>query len=95
MAGLQTDTAFAAGLSEELNDEVLKDEKLVHHESDSEDNKPATIGHGDDNIHDGLVFPTAEERATLRRVPDSIPWNAYRQYLSILSTFLVVISVFQ
>ncbi|KAF8328997.1 peptide transporter PTR2A [Amanita rubescens] len=30
-----------------------------------------------DGIHDGLVFPTEEERATLRRVPDSIPWSAY------------------
>lgn len=31
-----------------------------------------------DGIHDGLVFPTEEERATLRRVPDAIPWSAYR-----------------
>lgn len=30
-----------------------------------------------DGIHDGLVFPTEEERATLRRVSDAIPWNAY------------------
>ena len=34
-----------------------------------------------DGIHDGLVFPTEEERATLRRVPDSIPWSAYRKPL--------------
>ena len=31
-----------------------------------------------DGIHDGLEFPNDEERATLRRVPDSVPWNAYR-----------------
>ena len=31
-----------------------------------------------DSVHDGLEFPTQEERVTLRRVPDSIPWNAYR-----------------
>ncbi|KAG5638605.1 hypothetical protein H0H81_011495 [Sphagnurus paluster] len=30
-----------------------------------------------DGIHDGLTFPTEEERLTLRRVPDSIPWNVY------------------
>ncbi|KAJ7772205.1 peptide transporter PTR2A [Mycena metata] len=30
-----------------------------------------------DGIHDGLVFPTDEERETLRRVPDTMPWNAY------------------
>ena len=30
-----------------------------------------------DGIHDGLEFPTEEEKATLRRVPDSVPWNAY------------------
>ncbi|KAF9456670.1 peptide transporter PTR2A [Collybia nuda] len=30
-----------------------------------------------DGIHDGLEFPTEEERRTLRRVADKIPWNAY------------------
>ncbi|KAK7040753.1 hypothetical protein VNI00_009659 [Paramarasmius palmivorus] len=30
-----------------------------------------------DGIHDGLEFPTEEERLTLRRVPDHVPWNAY------------------
>lgn len=34
-------------------------------------------GHELDGIHDGLEFPTEEERATLRRVSDTIPWNAY------------------
>ncbi|KAJ7176328.1 peptide transporter PTR2A [Mycena crocata] len=33
--------------------------------------------HEIDGIHDGLVCPTEEERATLRRVGDKIPWNAY------------------
>lgn len=32
-----------------------------------------------DGVHDGLQFPTDEERATLRRVADTIPWNAYRK----------------
>ncbi|KAJ7686007.1 peptide transporter PTR2A [Mycena rosella] len=30
-----------------------------------------------DGIHDGLEFPTDEERATLRRVSDTLPWNTY------------------
>ncbi|KAG6858102.1 hypothetical protein C0993_006572, partial [Termitomyces sp. T159_Od127] len=30
-----------------------------------------------DGVHDGLVFPTEEEKQTLRRVSDTIPWNAY------------------
>jgi POT family proton-dependent oligopeptide transporter len=30
-----------------------------------------------DGIHDGLEFPNDEEIATLRRVPDRIPWAAY------------------
>ncbi|KAK1233745.1 hypothetical protein PQX77_003092 [Marasmius sp. AFHP31] len=30
-----------------------------------------------DGIHDGLRFPTEEERQTLRRVSDSLPWNAF------------------
>ena len=37
-----------------------------------------------DEIHAGLEFPTEEEIATLRRVSDTIPWNAYR--MSLVST---------
>ncbi|KAJ7128615.1 peptide transporter PTR2A [Mycena epipterygia] len=33
--------------------------------------------HEIDGIHDGLVCPTDEQRATLRRVADTIPWSAY------------------
>lgn len=35
----------------------------------------------DDDAHAGLEFPTDEERATLRRVADSLPWNSYRRPL--------------
>ena len=31
-----------------------------------------------DPDHEGLEFPTDEEKVTLRRVSDTIPWNAYR-----------------
>lgn len=30
-----------------------------------------------DEVHAGLEFPTEEERHTLRRVSDAIPWSAY------------------
>ncbi|THU84559.1 peptide transporter PTR2A [Dendrothele bispora CBS 962.96] len=30
-----------------------------------------------DDLHDGLEFPTEEERLTLRRISDKIPWPAY------------------
>lgn len=33
-----------------------------------------------DGFHDGLEFPTEEEKATLRRVSDTVPWNAYRMF---------------
>ncbi|PPQ98990.1 hypothetical protein CVT26_014417 [Gymnopilus dilepis] len=37
----------------------------------------SSVEHELDGVHDGLVFPTEEEKQTLRRVSDSIPWNAY------------------
>jgi hypothetical protein len=44
-----------------------------------------------------IVFPTEQERATLRRVPDSIPWSAYRKPLvllpSMLSFFIELLAV--
>ncbi|KAJ6556134.1 hypothetical protein B0H19DRAFT_1210735 [Mycena capillaripes] len=72
MAGLQGDaTAPLAAMSEV---EAVKksgsfDEKNGDQQSFSE--------HEPDGIHDDLIFPTEEERAILRRVPDSVPWNAY------------------
>lgn len=30
-----------------------------------------------DDVHAGLEFPTEEERLTLRRVADALPWTAY------------------
>ena len=64
----------------------VRDEKVAERDDRSEE-KP-NIEYDADGIHDGLVFPTEEERATLRRVPDSIPWNAYREPPSILSALL-------
>jgi len=33
----------------------------------------------DDGLYEGLEFPTEHEIATLRRVPDTIPLNTYRE----------------
>lgn len=43
----------------------------------SSDDQIVSSFYDDDGVHDGLQFPTEEERRTLRRVSDSIPWAAY------------------
>lgn len=74
MAGLQVDAELAA-LSETqkhiAQEKHIADEKVV---ADSSSQSPLEEL---DGIHDGLEFPTDEDRATLRRVADSVPWNAY------------------
>ncbi|KDQ16329.1 hypothetical protein BOTBODRAFT_54116 [Botryobasidium botryosum FD-172 SS1] len=72
MAGLQADSAIPQGLAEAKKDEFEYEKR--HH---SVDVASASEFHEPDGIHDGLTFPTEEERATLRRVSDSIPWSAY------------------
>ena len=72
MAGLQTDSAILAGLSEAKKDEFEYEKKHIPEE-------PASPSEEPDGIHDGLVFPTEEERLNLRRVSDAVPWNAYRE----------------
>ncbi|KAF7329107.1 Peptide transporter PTR2A [Mycena kentingensis (nom. inval.)] len=72
MAGLQTDgTAPIAALSH-----VAAIEKRDSYSDTVQSPKGETF-HEPDGIHDGLIFPTEVERNTLRRVSDSIPWNAY------------------
>jgi len=41
---------------------------------------PSAFHHELDGIHDGLDFPSEHERQTLRRVADTVPWNAYRKF---------------
>lgn len=78
MAGLQTDDINLPGyaIAEHANDKYFSEKKhggsADHIESDA-------ASHELDGIHDGLEFPTDDERMTLRRVPDTIPWNAYRE----------------
>jgi hypothetical protein len=50
----------------------------VNEKAHSSDDHVDSLQFVPDGIHDGLEFPTEEERRTLRRVADKIPWNAYR-----------------
>jgi len=54
--------------------DIKKEIEQLSYANRSDDNS-----HELDGIHDDLEFPTGEERATLRRVADAIPWNAYRE----------------
>jgi proton-dependent oligopeptide transporter, POT family len=47
-----------------------------------------------DGIHDGLEFPTEEEKRTLPRVPDAIPWNAYCMFFSFIPLHLSSLTFF-
>ena len=80
MAGLQTDDAILAGYAEADRDQYILEKKLG---SGSHDHIISEATQELDGIHDGLEFPTDEERDTLRRVSDSIPWNAYRTSASL------------
>ena len=79
MAGLQTDTDILAGLAEAKRDELELEKKGF---------SPAESAHEQelDGVHDGLEFPTEDEKKTLRRVTDSIPWSAYREWLLSISS---------
>lgn len=70
MAGLQTDKDIIAGLAEAKRDEYELEKKGVSPPSSAH-------SHELDGVHDGLEFPTEEEKKTLRRVADSLPWAAY------------------
>lgn len=81
MAGLQTDDAVLAGYAEADRDQYILEKKFG---SGSHDHIVSDAASQElDGIHDGLEFPNDEERSTLRRVSDSIPWNAYRMSTSL------------
>ena len=54
---------------------AVTDAKEKLHDSSSE---VAFDTFDDDEVHAGLEFPTEEEKETLRRVIDRLPWNAFR-----------------
>lgn len=74
MAGIAQDD-IVAGLAEA---EKVRYEHNLKHPSISDSH---SVKETNDGIHDGLEFPTDEEKQTLRRVPDKIPTNAYRRSL--------------
>lgn len=68
MAGLQTDDAIPAAIAEAKHDEFELDKKELNAASSIDDSLQ----------HDGaLILPSEEERLTLRRVADKIPWAAF------------------
>ncbi|KAI0710676.1 MFS peptide transporter [Earliella scabrosa] len=71
MAGLDADKDIIAGLAEAKRDELELEKKGIRPES------RASTEEDLDGIHDGLEFPTEDEKKTLRRVSDKIPWSAY------------------
>ncbi|KAF7301619.1 hypothetical protein MIND_00727400 [Mycena indigotica] len=73
MAGLQTDTDAIIAQAHVLKEEKAELELAFDTKSLTE-SAPLEMN---DGVHDGLEFPTDEERATLRRVSDSLPWNVY------------------
>jgi POT family proton-dependent oligopeptide transporter len=73
MAGT-TDKDILAGLAEATRDEA--DFENRHRRGDADGD---SVNDLNDGVHDGLVFPSEEDKVTLRRVPDSIPYQAYRE----------------
>ncbi|THU85978.1 PTR2-domain-containing protein [Dendrothele bispora CBS 962.96] len=72
MSGLQIiDQESAAVFEAKQHGHPLEPEKVP--DSPSHDAESLEL----DGIHDGLEFPTEEERATLPRVSDALPWSAY------------------
>ena len=74
MAGLQVDDPAISGFAEAQATTYILEKKLdvsADHVVASDDD------HELDGIHDGLEFPTEEEKNTLRRVSDKLPLSAY------------------
>ena len=73
MAGLQADKDIVASLADAERDEVELEKKAPS----SSDRSSHEIEL--DGVHDGLEFPTEEEKQTLRRVADTLPLRAYSE----------------
>jgi len=48
----------------------------------------------DDGLYEGLEFPSEHEMATLRRVPDTIPLNTYRESTTVSISVSTIYSMF-
>ena len=69
MAGLELDCKGMVAMAVADRQEVISDDVSLEKKSEATG--------GTDDGHIGLVFPSDEELATLRRVSDSIPWTAF------------------
>lgn len=74
MAGLDADKDIIAGLAEAKRHELELEKRGISPVESAQEQEL-------DGIHDGLEFPTEEEKRSLRRVSDAIPWSAYCDYL--------------
>lgn len=74
MSGLDHEADRAAAVATAQQDAAFEKKAMDDAHSVSSVSHDAYVP---DGIHDGLTFPTKDERATLRRVSDRIPWNAY------------------
>ncbi|KAF4618863.1 hypothetical protein D9613_009972 [Agrocybe pediades] len=63
MSAIQQDDVALAAMADVKRHDYTSESSVDDHELDG--------------IHDGLEFPTEEERNTLRRVPDKVPWATY------------------
>ena len=75
MSFLDTDNALA-GIHEAKRDAVFANQN-----KNASSEPVSSVNYEDDGLHGGLEFPTEEERFTLRRVSDKLPWAAYRRFL--------------
>ncbi|KAJ4474369.1 PTR2-domain-containing protein [Lentinula aciculospora] len=72
-----------AGLQPDVLDELAASHVVTHNEYELRKEHPeledasARSFDEPDGIHDGLEFPTEEERLVLRRVSDTLPWASY------------------
>ncbi|ESK92850.1 oligopeptide transporter [Moniliophthora roreri MCA 2997] len=78
MAGLQVDTVAELAATHEVAYHEVEIKKQQPEVDYSSSEKSGVIDeHELDGIHSGLVFPTEEEKATLRRISDKVPWTAF------------------
>ena len=75
MAGLQVDdVSYTAALKEVTRNEFeLQSKGLI--DSAKEEDDSESFKYDVDEI-----YPTEMEERTLRRIPDKVPWNAYRAH---------------
>lgn len=74
MAGLTSPDEDFAALSHTEKVRPEFDDDVKRSESSESEERAAN-----DGVHDGLEFPTEEEKLTLRRISDKLPWAAYRK----------------